>query len=167
MPNGVISKAWTEVDKILIFQAFARRAGSNGTFVSLVCGAGPVQMARLTGSRYGGWHYTAGSVAMYDLGLGNLNNTEYTLIHELGHVIDARNDKLRQRFTTVLRNPRCMTYPFPSMCGPSEAFAESVVLAVVYKTKYFSAYDGIYDFPTRDPQEYAWIRDTIFGGQEF
>ena len=177
---SAVSRAWTESDKLLILQAFVRRAGNSPQFLSLLCSSGPVEIARLGNSihKYGGWDISADRIAFYDLGLGNLNNTEYTLIHELGHVIGLRNDTLRTTFGTVITNTHCFSYPFPSLCQAtnaggvkthfvSESFAEAVVLNVVYKTKYFSAYSGPYDFPNRDPAEYAWIRDNIYGGMEF
>lgn len=162
----VLTQEWKETEKLLIFQAFARRVGNNPRFISLLCSAGPINLGRVAGNA-GGEQPEVGTLLFLDQGLGGIDNTEYTLVHELGHELSSRNPVLFASFKTVLRNTHCMSYPLRHFCKPGEAFAESVVLGAVYKTKYFSAFSGTYDFPSRDPAEYAWIIENIYGGVEF
>jgi hypothetical protein len=172
-----ITSSWSESEKNRVIESFAKRAGTSPMFVSLLCGSNdnpqqPLTIYRLSGSTFGGWapSVAGGSMlGLYDAAFNNPLTLEYTFIHELGHIIDYRsNSQLNRQFAAVNTNPNCFTYPFPSMCSRYEAFAEAVALYVVHNHLGFKAFGGsLYNFPQKDPTEYNWIKDNIFGGVEF
>ncbi len=178
---AIQSKAWNDKDRTQVLSAFNRRAGTNSNYISLLCEKGPVELYRLPGGgggscngECGGWApaaYGGNKVGIYDPGVQySIDSTEYTLVHELGHAIDYRNGNLRTNFNTIWSG-RCYTYPFPAVCssGSGEAFPEAMVLYVISKTYRFSINDApqLFDFQGRYQAEYNWMRDNIFGGQEF
>ncbi len=114
--------------------------------------------------------FVGAKVGLYEYGLSfKESSLEYTLVHELGHIIDYRNPGLRQQYLQVPGgDSKCYTYPFPSMCSGAEAFAESIALYVVHETYYFSyTGHGYFDFPGKYPNQYEWLKDNVFGGVEF
>jgi hypothetical protein len=168
-------KPWTEGDKNFILEAYLRRAGSNSTFNSLVCTGETIKLYRLVEQvSYGGFRASDNELAFYDTSFGwGLSSVEYTLIHELGHILDDRNADKAPSFrsngytvATANSNTPCFTYPLS--CSSREAFAEGIALYVVHSNYRFSTtWSGVYPFPSRNPSEYTWYKDNIFNGQEF
>jgi hypothetical protein len=177
--SGVTSKAWKEDEKQRIMTAFSCRAGKSPKFLDKLCnmdsdGDGdkeptPVEIYRLGGMSYGGWApsgYKGKRIGIYDLGIiYSVESTEYTLVHELGHILDYRNPDLRSGFKTVWGGS-CFSYPFPDLCVNSgEPFAEATVLYAISQTYRFSNI-GLYDFKGKWPNEYKWIGENIYGQSE-
>jgi hypothetical protein len=166
--QGVTSKAWGS-DWSRILSAFNNRAASNTAFVENLCGQGSVEIYRLPGGftdQYGGWApgaYNGDKLAIYDYGLSFTDaSLEYTLVHELGHILDYRNDSFMPGFMGVWSGS-CYTYPLG--CSAGEAFPEGVALYVVGDTYVFTT--GKYDLESSNPAEYNWYKETIFGNEEF
>jgi hypothetical protein len=162
--DRVTSADWNEADKNRILEAFGKRAGTSKMYSDLLCGSGtPLKLYRLPGSQFGGWSpMTLGGdgMGLYNLAFISSYATEYTLLHELGHIIDYRNPGLRQRFNTI-RNGSCYSYPAGprNPCNESEAFAEASALYVVYNYFPYKAFKNL--------REYAWMRDNMYGGSTF
>lgn len=179
-PNGTRSISWNPGEQERVMRAFLSRAATNPMYVTLLCGEGGskgnVTIYRLPGSEYGGWAPSAlggAAIGLYDLGLKYSDaSTEYTLIHEFGHIIDYRNPGLRQQYLQARSSSSCYTYPIPSLCSGAEAFAEGSMLYVVYTTYAFSSgrYEtgeqGTYNFKQRFPGDYEWFKNNMFGGKE-
>lgn len=157
------SQEWSEKNKSLVTQAFSSRAGQSKKFSDLLCSKGDLTAYKLPGSTYGGCAPSAAGgkyLIMYDLGLGSLPNTEYTLVHEMGHIIDYRNPNLRERFKKEAPwSGSYYTYPYDG--NQFEAFAEGIVLTVIYKDHVFRT--GKFDFAGLHPAEHAWFVTNIFG----
>ncbi len=167
-PRHVTSIEWKEDEKARFLEAYLKRMGTSASFNSLVCSSGILKVYRLPGSNYGGWAAGAlngAAIGIYDLGIRSPLSAEYTLVHELGHIIDMRNPTLRAQFLAIKRTGGCFTYPFPDDCTQFEGFAEAIALGVVHSFYPFKT--GKYDFPSRNPAEYNWIIDNIYGGTEF
>ncbi len=175
--GGVPTLSWSGSNWNRVLTILSKRAGTSTQFMSLVCaGNTPLQTFLLKGGfdeGYGGWapsSFVGTKVGLYEYGLSfKESSLEYTLVHELGHIIDYRNPGLRQQYLQVPGgDSKCYTYPFPSMCSGAEAFAESIALYVVHKTYYFSyTGQGYFDFPGKYPNQYEWLKDNVFGGVEF
>lgn len=165
--KGMITKEWTPEEKNEIQTAFSRRAGNSGKFVTMLCEDGLITLNRLEGTQYGGYAPASEGgrqIGIYDKGIMySVESTEYTLIHELGHVIDYRNPGLRtggDGFNSVWGGS-CYTYP--EACVDSEAFAEAVALFVIGPTYSFSGFSGLFPFQANYPAEYNWMLDNVFG----
>lgn len=155
------SQVWDEVEKERVLLAFSNRAGTSATFTSLACDAGNIKLHRLSGSAYGGWKMSANDIGLYDLAFVDDYGLEYTLIHELGHIIDARNGGK----SNGLLGSCAPTYP--ATCNHGEPFAEAVALYVVHSTYDFSRGINFYDFPNELPDQYEYIQREIFPDAEF
>lgn len=172
--GAVRSITWQPDEQEKILRAFARRAGTNADFVSLLCNRSTnITVYRLPGRNYGGWapgspnapHARGDVIGIYDLGIGGTDsNTEYTLIHEMGHILDYRNGNLRSQFNQSKTTSSCFTYPYG--CSEAEAFAEGLVLYVVYTDKVFSRNNSTYNFKGQWPTEFNWFKENVFGGFE-
>lgn len=162
---NITSIDWTEAEMAKIQEAFAPLA-NNATYMALLCSSGPIDLYRLEGSMYGGWaprSMNGTALGIYDLGLAyEVASTRYTLIHELGHILDYRNSHLNPGFNSARTRSGCYSYPFPADCNPAEAFAEAVSLFVVVP-----GYERLaeWDLLTIDPPAYDWINQNIFGGE--
>jgi hypothetical protein len=154
--TGTSAKTWTEDEKNRVGLAFSKRAGTSDRFTNLACSQGDITLYRLSGTAYGGWAMSNSEVGLYDLAFQGDNGLEYTLVHELGHIIDHRNGGLR----SGLIGGCAPTYP--ATCNAGEPFAEAVALYVVHSTYTFSRGIGQYDFPNELPTQYEYIRDNIF-----
>lgn len=171
--SGTKTLNWSSSNWNRLLNVLAREAGNSTQFMSLVCsGDTPLEVYLLKGGfaeGYGGWapsSFGGAKVGIYEYGMSFTENSlEYTLIHELGHIIDYRNPRLRTGYLQVPGgDSECYTYPFPAMCGGSEAFAESVSLYIVYDSYYFSyTGHGNFDFPGKHPNQYAWLKSNVFG----
>lgn len=160
------TKAWTSEEQNRIMQAYFNRAGTNVMFETLACSQGDITIYRLSGTKYGGWKISPNIIALYDLSFSfqGISSLEYTLVHELGHIIDSRNDGYRNRYKEVVNPLECYTYPYG--CTESESFAEGIVLYLVHNT-YTSFKNGMYDFDGRHPRAYYWLKDNVYGGVEY
>lgn len=167
-----VSKEWPEEYKQKVIRAFLNRAGQNATYVNLLCAKGNITLyyLGLSVEKFGGWAPSALSgnvLGLYDHGLMFQDaSTEYTLLHELAHIVDYRNPGLRSSYLGSRTTANCYTYPYPERCNESEAFAEGMVLYVIYKTYTFGD-RGLVNFKSDHPVDYNWYRNNIFGGQEF
>ena len=171
--SGTKTLNWSSSNWNRLLNVLAREAGNSTQFMSLVCsGDTPLEVYLLKGGfseGYGGWapsSFGGAKVGIYEYGMSFTENSlEYTLVHELGHIIDYRNPGLRTGYLQVPGGDSgCYTYPFPAMCGGAEAFAESVTLYIVYDSYYFSyTGHGNFDFPGKHPNQYAWLKSNVFG----
>lgn len=176
----VVSIEWSEAEKQTIGEAFARRVGQSDRYLSLLCNRGPINLYRLPdgGKTYGGWAMGSSAIGLYDYGLkagGSLSVdiTEYTLVHESGHLIDYRNAGLRSDFLNSTGYGGCFTYPvryeddFGQLtCPAGEPFAEGIVLFANHSTYNYTSYpEGVSDI--KNPIIYNWFRDNIYGGCMF
>jgi hypothetical protein len=160
--GNLTSKAWTPKEQQQLLTAYTGRIGANATYQKLLCEDGPINIYRLPGSPYGGWAFEAGkSIALYDLAFSSQLATDYTLLHELGHIMDGRNTGLRQQYIAQFEAGAfsCLTYPHPSMCSHSESFAEGVAIYVINWKNY--------SLNVRYPTVYEWLKTTIFGGTTY
>ncbi|MBD3250842.1 MAG: hypothetical protein GF381_04735 [Candidatus Pacebacteria bacterium] len=169
-PGIVVAKGWTDQEKERVLRAFSTRAGTNPQFVSLLCHQ-PIQLYRLDAhGNSGGWKPGPHKIVLYDRAFGNDLGLEYTLVHESGHVVDSNNPQLQSQLMAITDNSTCFTYKNQSYCANhrgSETFAEGVALYIIHRHLRFSNWGGLYNFPQRDPQEYQWYKQNIFGGMEF
>lgn len=164
--SGVYSVEWSAADKAKVVNAYGEVLGSAG-FMRRICGKVdkdgkpiPVTFYRIHGSSYGGWALSANSVGIYDLGLTTQNAANYTVIHELGHLIDYRNPGLRNSFQ-IIWGRSCFTYPYD--CYAGEPFAEAIALYSIYSYYNFRRLGGTYNFPDLHPTEYNWVGEFIYG----
>ncbi len=164
-----VSQTITEADQNLFLQSFTRRVAANPTYASLLCSAGPILIHKWppSPSGYYAWAFAANKIGFYAPAWSSGIWFEYTLIHETGHIIDARNGGLRSQFLQVKTDSSC--YSFPAICSEGEAFAEGMVLYVLYQTLNFNfnSWTGPFPFKSDYPVEYNWYKQNIFGGQEF
>ena len=169
--KNLMSKAWQPSEIAQVQEAFARRAANSTLYLSLLCNAGPITLYRLDGETFGGWAPSSEEgrvLGLYDLGLMySVESTEYTFLHELGHIIDYRNPGLRtgpSGFNSIWSGD-CYTYPAgpDNPCSDMEGFAEAMVLFVVGPTYQFEGFGGLYNLQQRNPQEYNWMKENIFG----
>ncbi len=125
----------------------------------------------------------AGIITLTDGACFNIpqNSFRYLIIHESGHVIDARNPRLYQSFPwSQLQATDSSCYSsgylksYPLRCGSScgirpkdESFAESVANMLMptssNKTGFLSS-QTINNFQTDCPATYNWFKDNVFGG---
>lgn len=157
--SGAISVAWNSEDRAKIIKAYGEVLDSP-TFMSLICGDGPITIYRLPESNYGGWALSESSIGIYDLGVSSQNSANYTLIHEMGHLIDYRNPGLRNSFQSIWSGS-CFTYPYK--CFAAEPFAEIIALYRIYSYHYFTRLNSTYNFPVLYPAEYCWAENNIYG----
>lgn len=176
------SKPWSEAEKNAILQAYLKRAGTSEVFDQMLCSGGAITLYRVEGEvTHGGFRINNHELAFYDTafkyGEGVL---EYSLIHELGHIFNDRNQALADDFFLVGYDPNtaagdypCFTYPVKTLCdvgnlNEREIFAEGIALYVVHSTfRFKTVVTGLYVFPDVNPLEYSWYRDNIFGGIEW
>lgn len=169
-PDRVISTAWTEGDWNTFTGAWNAEASTNACFVKRVCGTGtPVTIFRLPGSAYGGWApsgLNGTALGLYDLAFLGGGSSEYTVIHELGHIIDYRNPGLRADFIAKTglgaSSGNCLNYEFG--CADAEAFAQAVVLGLIWD-KYKFGGTTSYNFPQIAPKAYEWVVQNIYSCQ--
>jgi hypothetical protein len=166
--SGTQVLPWPAAAWARVMGALGNRAGTSTMFLKNVCNGGnPLEVNYLKGGfaeHYGGWapsSFGGAKLGLYEYGLSFTDaSLEYTLVHELGHIIDYRNGSLRSQFLTIPGgSDNCYDYPFPSMCSGGEAFAESIAL---YVTNYKN-----FDLKGRYPNQHEWLKTNIFGGVEF
>ncbi|PIR60650.1 MAG: hypothetical protein COU68_02355 [Candidatus Pacebacteria bacterium CG10_big_fil_rev_8_21_14_0_10_45_6] len=153
----------TDADMSKVRAAYSASILENPKFTSLVCAKGPITIYRLASnaSGYYGWTTSSDSIALYTPTFSSTISTEYTLIHELGHIVDNRNAGLRATFVATLPSNlySCFNYPFPDRCADGEAFAEAIAR---YVTNY-----RVYNLKQVHPKEHAWLKNNVFGGVEY
>ncbi len=164
-----ISETITQTDQNLFLQSFTRRVATNAMYISLLCSDGPILIHKwqASPSGYYAWVFAPNKIGFYAPAWSSGRWFEYTLIHETGHIIDARNGGLRTQFLQVKTDASC--YSYPATCSEGESFAEGMVLYVLYQTLSFnfSNWTGPFPFKSDYPVEYNWYKQNIFGGQEF
>jgi lysophospholipase L1-like esterase len=181
--NIVVTSA-TSADLAKIFQAFAF-AGQSSQYVSLLkTGGQTINIDILNSTSCSGMTY--GYSGIIDVYSGcfsmQFSSYRYILIHESGHIIDARNPRLYQSFPWT----QFQTQPPDSSCYDSgflksyalrsgvvakdESFAETVADSLtrvsVNKTGSYNS-QTISDFPVQCPATYTWAKTNIFGGFAF
>lgn len=171
------SLEWTQDDIVKFLRAFINRVGTNPQFLSLACEDGDISLHKWPSNPngYWGWKVNNDKLGFYgDFFNGSPSSMEYTVVHELGHIIDGRNNELQPAFKAIQTAPvagdsGCFTYPFPAMCSEGEAFAEAIADYVVWQTHSFNnqGWTGMFPFKTRYPVEYSWVQMNIFGGIEY
>ena len=178
------SVEWTKDDIIKFLRAFISKVGTNPKYLSLLCEKGDISLHKWPPSPQGyyGWRVNTEKIGFYgDFFNSSVEWMEYTIVHETGHMINARNQPavpsmpdLQTQFKAIQTSPLpgdsgCFTYPVPGNCSEGEAFAEAVVDYVVWQTLSFSndGWTGMFPFKSRYPVEYAWIQENIFGGIEY
>lgn len=165
--GGLTSKAWTRAEADKVIEGFSTEVGRNSCFTSLLCDDGDITVYRASGYTYGGWAVNANTIVLYDGAFGSssgstysVGSVEYTVVHEAGHLIDARNPGLRTNWLTVWQGS-CFTYPIESRCNIiSEPFAEAVVLTAIYDRYPFNYV--LYDFPGLHFNEYQWMINNVY-----
>jgi len=132
-------------------------------FVSLLCSGGDINLTRMSGSSWGGWAKGINEIVIYDLGVSNYYSALYTLAHEAGHLIDYRNDNMRNNeFLTAYAEEGFMpTYPDQSKDGEFEDFAESIALYPVWNLMSFKCCGQI-DYPNEFPIHYNFVEKFIY-----
>lgn len=157
--STVYSTEWSAADRAKVVNAYGEILDSSG-FMNRVCRGGKITFYIISGNSYGGWALSSNSIGIYDLGLTSQNSANYTVIHELGHLIDYRNPGLRTSFQAIWGGS-CFTYPYD--CYAGEPFAEAVALYSIYSYYNFRRLGGTYNFPTLHPTEYNWVGANIYG----
>lgn len=157
--STVYSTEWSAADRAKVVNAYGEILDSSG-FMNRACRGGNITFYRISGSNYGGWALSANSIGIYDLGVTSQNSANYTVIHELGHLIDYRNPGLRTSFQAIWGGS-CFTYPYD--CYAGEPFAEAVALYSIYSYYNFRRLGGTYNFPVLHPTEYNWVGANIYG----
>lgn len=172
-----MSEEWTQDDIVKFLRAFINRVGTNPQFLTLVCEDGDISLHKWASNPkgYWGWKVNNDKLGFYgDFFNGSPSSMEYTIVHELGHIIHGRNNTVQAAFKAIQTPPvagdsGCFTYPFPANCSEGEAFAEAIADYVVWQTHSFNndGWNGMFPFKTRYPVEYAWVQMNIFGGIEY
>jgi len=157
--STVYSTEWSAADRAKVVNAYGEILDSSG-FMNRACRGGNITFYRISGNSYGGWALSANSIGIYDLGVTSQNAANYTVIHELGHLIDYRNPGLRTSFQAIWGGS-CFTYPYD--CYAGEPFAEAVALYSIYSYYNFRRLGGTYNFPALHPTEYNWVGANIYG----
>lgn len=157
--STVYSTEWSAEDRAKVVNAYGEVLDSSG-FMNRACRGGKITFYRISGNSYGGWALSANSIGIYDLGVTSQNAANYTVIHELGHLIDYRNPGLRTSFQAIWGGS-CFTYPYD--CYAGEPFAEAIALYSIYSYYNFRRLGGTYNFPTLHPTEYNWVGANIYG----
>jgi hypothetical protein len=169
-----------------IFQAFAF-AGQSKQYLSLLTAGGQSLRIIIVGSDpkvcSGFTLGFAGIIKLSDGACFNIapNSFRYLMIHESGHVLNARNPRLFQSFPwTALQTqaPDSSCYEsgylksYALRCGSScgirpkdESFAEAIADSLVKSSdaKYQDA-KLISDYPNECPATYNWFKENVFGG---
>jgi len=103
------------------------------------------------------------TVGIFDIGIMyDILNTRYTLIHELGHILDYRNSQLQRGFLSARTRSGCYSYPFD--CADLEAFAEAVTLFVNVPGGRRDLEP--FNLATIDRAAYDWINQNIFNNED-
>ncbi len=157
--SAVYSTEWSAADRAKVVTAYSEVLDSS-MFMNKICRGGKITFYRINGSSYGGWALSANSIGIYDLGLTSQNSANYTVIHELGHLMDYRNPGLRTSFQAIWSGS-CFTYPYD--CYAGEPFAEAVALYKIHSYYNFRRLGGLYNFPSLHPAEYNWVGANIYG----
>jgi len=145
-----------------ILSAYSNTVGANEQFTNLLCAKGPITLYRLdkNPNNYYGWAMGYSKIGFYADTFNNVVGTEYTLVHELGHIIDYRNAGLRASFTTLLPKNLYACFDYPgSTCSDGEAFPEAIAR---YATNYKN-----YNLKQKHPKVHTWLKNNIFGGIEY
>ncbi|MBP7700884.1 hypothetical protein KA111_02360 [Candidatus Woesebacteria bacterium] len=146
---------------------------NNGKFIELLCGDGPIALYKYPPSPQGyyGWTRDSNNFILYGGAFQNVAQMEYLMIHESVHILEGRNPGIVDGFSKNLTTSDCFTYPVKASCvaDNSEAFAEAVVLYMtsdrfVGNIKYPA---GPWPFKQNYRKTYDWIKEEIFGGQEY
>ncbi|MDA1079639.1 MAG: hypothetical protein O2840_03045 [bacterium] len=168
--GAISSQAWSANDQNMIIKAYSNTLGANPTFTKLLCAKGPITLYRLPShNSYYGWAMGTNEIGFYSGTFSGQIGAEYTLVHELGHIIDYRNAGLRSTFISILPRDlhKCFDYPIGERCdtsgnsatGDVEAFAEAIA-------RYVTNFEG-YNLKQKHPKEHAWLKSNIFGGIEY
>lgn len=140
---------------------------SSSTYADLLTSAGPVDITLESGGCSG--LVDGRSVTLYNFSSCGGTFKRYMVLHEMGHIIHARNGRLAQTFNHleyVRLEPNCydsenylITYPKPEGKANAfnESFAEAIALFAIYKERPL-----LNDFPNQCPNTYNWVRNNIF-----
>lgn len=154
-----------------LFKGGLAEVAANSTYVGLLCGGGPIALYKLPSHPAGfyGWAKDANTMILYGGAFSNAAQMEYLVIHESSHIIDNRNSGLLSSFAKNITTSTCYTYPIPSMCGDGEAFAEGIALYVTSDRFVGNLLvpGGSWPFKSNHGKDYQWIKQNIFGGQEY
>ncbi|HZZ98723.1 MAG TPA: hypothetical protein VFG51_02200, partial [Candidatus Saccharimonadia bacterium] len=173
--TGTSTKAFTPAEEQMVAVAGGIQF-SYPTLTGKLCGpdmtSRPVKLIRASGRTWGGWTISADAVILYDEGILNQDDLDYTLWHEAGHIMDARNSGLLQSYAASYSGGRFETYPLyilPGICSPfvplSEAFAETITVYLMnihHPNWPYPCAGGVYNLQTRRPHEYSWVQQNIY-----
>lgn len=165
--GGSNSLSWTAAQQEKVKQAFSRRGGTHGRYVSALCAQGKITIYHLSASSLGAWGWapdgTGNLLVLYDNALAaNVTTLEYTLLHELGHIYDYRNPAMKQRMLAAglgTPSPSCFSYPLPGLCNVNERFAEGLAMSIIQQYSFTNT--GVYNFVSRHPNYYQWYLANI------
>lgn len=159
--KGASSEETAEINGILSSSL------SSQTYSSLLASAGPIEITIESGGCSG--LVDRGTVTLYNFSSCGDNFKRYLVLHEMGHIIHARNGRLAQTFNHneyIRLDPSCydsegylLTYPKPEGKANAfnESFAEAIALFQIYNER-----PPLNSFPNQCPNTYNWVRDNIF-----
>lgn len=161
------SLEWSEQDKDLIIGAYTVNGRSLGeispSYESYLCKNGNVNLYRLPGSVLGGYAISENGIVIFDLGLGRILNTRYTLVHESGHIIAWRNGALFTDFTANVfgREPSIRSYKYVGAGTVGEDFPETFAVFFTFKNRKYLKDTTCFDMQTEYPKHFDWIARTL------
>lgn len=120
--------------------------------------------------------FSATKMAMWNMNKCTFSTgNAYLIIHEIGHIISFRNDRLFNSFdyqdlaskdqgcfrSYNNGNPYLKTYIGTGMYPADENFAETLADYILYGS--WGRASGLVNFPTQCPTTYKWAYDNVFG----
>lgn len=165
--NQRVSQEWGADQWAKVVQAYANHVGKSTYLNNLLCSAGPIVFYRLENNyKYGGWFLGLGpnpQVGIYNYALTfSPVEFEYTVVHELGHVLDNVHNFGNERWTlfdTWGRANNCFGYPGEN-CNEFETFAESFTLSVAHPSNHKS-------LDSYSPEAYNYFVKNVLNGEKF
>lgn len=164
-PSGLLNIKGAMPQEIEEINNILSTSLASSTYADLL--RGPVEIIIESGGCSG--LVDRGSVTLYSFSSCGGTFKRYLVLHEMGHIIHARNGRLAQTFNHleyVRLEPGCynsegylITYPKPEGKANAfnESFAEAIALYTVYKEQ-----PPLTDFPNQCPNTYNWVKNNIF-----
>lgn len=142
-------------------QGITTLSGEHPVYVSKICSKGPINITyEDTDPGYWGYYKGTNNITLYQGGLGTVQNAEYIVAHEAGHLLAAY--AMPNLYVAYLdyagvkeERPICS---YSATTEASEAFAEAIALYA--SDKAFSCFGGT--FQSRYPNHWQFANDIIF-----